>query len=269
LKIVLFYIALLLLSNRSFSQPPRQTDPTTEARLIPSEKVIYYRLGEKTIPVRILQYGKVNDPFYINLHDNESTSVEAAKSILELNGGALLKIENDHQRIIRFKLKSITYSFDPNRIFSREGIVQTLKLNKRISGQAIDEIEKFATRLLLFIPDSASCIIALHNNSDGAFSIRSYLPGNDKEMDAKAVYKDSLQDMDDLVFTTDRLLYQKMADQHYNTVWQDNKRALRDGSLSVYCGERNRRYINIETENGKFNQHREMLAKLIEVLREQ
>jgi hypothetical protein len=266
LKIVLFHIALLLFSFQSHSQLPRQTDSITEARLIPTEKIIFYRLGEKTIPIRVSQYGKVNDIIYINLHDNESTSVEAAKSILELKGGTLLKIDNDHQRIIRFKLKEITYAFDPNRIFSREGIALTLKLNKRISGQAIDEIAKFAQRLLLLIPDSTSCIIALHNNSDGAFSIQSYLPGNEKQMDAKAVYRDSLQDIDDLVFTTDRSLYQKMADQHYNTVWQDNKKALRDGSLSIYCGERNRRYINIETENGKFNQHREMLSKLIGIL---
>ncbi len=259
-KHVFFLHSVFFLSLQSFSQAD------TQSRFIPIEKSISYRLGEKKIILKVFQYGEVKDLVYVNVHDNESTSVEAAKSLLEINGGTLLKIENNQQRSIRFRLKNVYYTFDPNRIFSRIGIEQTLRIHRRISASAIIEIEKFAKRILELITDSTSCIIALHNNTDGAYSIKSYLPGNDRQSDARAVYSNQTQDLDDLALTTDSILYQKMADHHYNTVWQDNKRAKRDGSLSIYCGERNWRYINIETENGKFTQHREMLEKLMVVL---
>lgn len=257
-----FIVIAILFSTQAFSQPDNRLVEFTVPNLIPSEKTIFYKLSDRNIPVKILQYGDEKGIVYINVHDSEPTSVEAAKKILERNGGTLIKIENNHQRNIRFRLKNLTYTFDPNRIFSREGINQTLRNYGRINKQATDEIEKFAQRLLQLIPDSTSCIIALHNNANQAFSIESYLAGHEKQFDARAVYADSLQDIDDIALTTDSLLYQKMADNRYNTIWQDNKNAKKDGSLSIYCGERNRRYINIETEHGKLNQHIEMLEKL-------
>ena len=57
-----------------------------------------------------------------------------------------------------------------------------------------------------------------------------------------------------------------MAAQGYNSVWQDNKHARKDGSLSVYFGEKRKRYVNIETEHGKFEKYTEMLSKLLTIL---
>lgn len=218
------------------------------------------------INMKIFRYGEATNIVCINLHDNEGTSVEAARSILEQRGGMLIKIENFKQRVIKFKLKGVTYGFDPNRIYSRAGIEQTLRDNRHSSPAAIAEVEKFAGYLLSMIPDSTSCIIALHNNTENAYSIRSYQPGGDRQRDAKAVYADSLQDVDDIVLTTDSLLYQQMADNHYNSIWQDNERVKKDGSLSVYCGEKGRRYVNIETQHGKVSQYAEMLEKLMAIL---
>lgn len=265
MKTFLLLFLFLLTRTGSAQQTPVGPDPAPP-KIIPVERTIYYRLGENTIPIKILQYGEVRDIIYINVHDNEFTSVEAAKSLLEVNGGTLVKIENNQERIIRFRLRNKTYAIDPNRIFSRIGIEQTLTYFKNISEDAIIEVEKFGQRLLQLIPEKTSCIIALHNNLDGGYSVQSYLPGNDKQVDARAVYWDRHQDVDDLVFTTDSLLYQKMADQRYNTVWQNNLRATPDGSLSVYCGTRKKRYINIETEVGKLSQHREMLERLNAIL---
>ncbi len=216
----------------------------------------------------MLQFGNVHHIICINVHDNETTSVAAAKAVLERTGGTLIKIDNNQQRIIRFKLKGVNYSFDPNRIFSREGIGKTLKANRAITRDAILEVEKFAVRIVRLLPDSLSCIIALHNNTEEAFSVRSYLPGGENEIDGRAVYADSLQDPDDFILTTDSLLYQKMAANGYNSIWQDNEKAKKDGSLSIYWGERNRRYVNIETQHGKLEQYREMLQTLLNILGE-
>ncbi|MDZ4796104.1 MAG: hypothetical protein SGI83_17630 [Bacteroidota bacterium] len=261
---------IVLVSVNAEAQTSDHNISVSKALFIPTEKTILYKIGDRSIPVKILQYGSVNNNIIcLNLHDNETTSVKAARSVLEETGGTLIKLENNNQRVIRFRLKGISYGFDPNRMFSRVGIEQTLRDNRKISRDAMDEVEKFAIRVLQLIPDSISCVIALHNNTEEAYSVRSYLPGGNRDDDAKAVYADSLQDVDDIVFTTDSLLYQRMADSGYNSIWQNNEKAKKDGSLSIYFGERNRPYVNIETQHGRVTQYIEMLQKLLMILAEQ
>ncbi len=233
------------------------------AKFIPIEKTIFYELGDKTLPIRILQYGNVKDIVCINLHDNENTAVEAAQSVLELRGGILIMIGNNGQRNIRFGFRESAYTFDPNRIFSRTGIEQTLSENSQPDQWAVLEVEKFADRLLRLIPGDPTCIIALHNNTEEAYSVRSYLPGSDRQSDAKAVYMNPRQDVDDFALTTDSLLYHTMAELGYNSILQDNRKVKEDGSLSVYYGEKGKSYINIETQHGHQKQYIEMLDKLL------
>ena len=248
------------------TQPLSENLATTEARYIPFEKTVFYNLGDKTIPLKVMQYGPANDIVCINLHDNEFTSVQAARSVLELKGGTLIRIENNAQRVVRFRLRGVIYGFDPNRIYSRTGIEQTLKENGRTSPQAIEEVEKFARRLLQLIPETVSCVIALHNNTEEAYSVKSYLTGGDRQKDAKEVYANEKQDVDDIAFTTDRTLFEKMSALGYNSILQDNDSVRKDGSMSVYYGEQNRRYINIETQHGRTGQYQEMLDKLLDHL---
>ncbi|MEO5946741.1 MAG: hypothetical protein ABIP79_07980 [Chitinophagaceae bacterium] len=238
----------------------------SKALFVPAEKTVFHKIGERTIAVKIFQYGDVKNFVCINLHSNETSSFTAAKSVLEETGGTLIKIENNGQRVIKFRLNGVIFGFDPNRIFSRIGIEQTLRENRKLTREAMDEVEKFAKQLLQLFPDSTKCIIALHNNTEEAFSVRNYLPDGIRKNDAKAVYKDSTQDVDDIAFTTDSLLYQRMADFGFNSIWQDNEKVKRDGSLSVYCGEKGKRYINIETQHGKVEQYIIMLEKLLLVL---
>ncbi|MEI7472918.1 MAG: hypothetical protein WCJ85_11720 [Chitinophagaceae bacterium] len=250
------------------AQPRKLSAANDGLAMKPIEQTIFYSLGDARIPIKILQFGKKKDIVYINVHDSEPTSVAAAKAILAFTGGTIIKLANKGKRNIKFHLKNKTYSFDANRIYSREGIEQTLRASGRISKMAIDEIEKFGKRILQLIPDSTTCIVSLHNNTNGDFSIKNYLPKGDRRIDAKAVYVDSLQDFDDITLTTDSILYLKMVENCYNSIWQDNANARRDGSLSVYFGERNRRYMNIETENGKLLLHIEMIKKLLQILEE-
>ncbi len=263
---IFFIVTTLLISVNAFSQTANNIISISKPVYIPVEKTLHYKIGNKSISVKIIQYGERKDIVCINMHDNEDAAVEAAIAVLETEGGTLIKVENAGQRVVRFKLGSITYGFDPNRIYSRIGIQQTLLDNKKTSVQAINEIEKFGKYLLSLIPENTDCIVALHNNTEGLFSIKSYTAGGNRQRDARAVYENPTQDIDDIAFTTDSLLYQKMSDAGYNTIWQDNDRAKKDGSLSIYCGETNQRYINIETQHGKVVEYVEMLQKLYTIL---
>jgi len=241
------------------------TEPV-ETRISITEKTIFYNLAGNTIPIRVQQYGERTDIVFINLHDDEMTSVDAAKRVLEEYGGMLIEIENNAQRNILFRLGQYMYKVDPNRIFSKEGIKKSLEESGRTSVKAIDEAAKLGERIIELIPEQTECIIALHNNTPNLFSAIEYTPGNKRAVDSKKVYLDPEEDTDDFFLTTDNILYEKLADKGFNTILQDNKNCTEDGSLSVYCGKKNIRYVNCETEHGKAEQYYEMMKALFSSL---
>jgi len=231
-----------------------------------TEKTILFDLAGNIVPIKIQQYGEKTDIVFINLHDDEITSVNAAKRVLEEYGGLLIEIENNAQRNIHFKLDRYFYNVDPNRIFSQEGIKKSLEQLGKTSSKAVDEVEKLGQRIIQLIPGEAKCIIALHNNTPDFFSVTEYGPGNKRSVDCKKIYISAEQDTDDFFLTTDHSLYEKLADKGYNTILQDNKYCTEDGSLSVYCGKRNIRYVNCETEHGKAEQYYAMMRALVATL---
>lgn len=260
---LLFLIFLLLFFESIPAQQSGENNLVSHSFFLPKEKTILYKLGETFIPIVVIQYGNAPAPVCINLHDNEKTSVEAARLVLEQSGGLIIKLENKNKRLINFHLRGRKFSFDPNGIFSREGIQKTLKQNGNSAESAILEIEKFAKRLLQLIPEESKCLIALHNNKEGGFSIKNFLPGGEKAADAKMAHRNELQKADDLFFTTDSSIHNKMVAKGYNSVLQDNLNAEKDGSLSVYYGEMNKQYVNVETMHGRLKQYKEMLKAVI------
>ncbi|HRG25914.1 MAG TPA: hypothetical protein PLL23_16050 [Chitinophagaceae bacterium] len=256
-------ICCLLTASVLQAQPGTSVSTISSPKYLPVTRTIAHTLGNRTVIIKVIQYGEPNGIYCINMHDNEGTAVEGAVPVLEMTGGTLIRVENFRQRVIKFRLNGVLYGFDPNRIYSRIGIGQTLRDNRNYSLKAVQEIEKFAGRLLSLIPDTAKCLVALHNNTNDLFSIKSYIPGGIRQKDAKAVYYNETEDVDDIALTTDSLVYKVMADAGYNSIWQDNVKAKKDGSLSVYSGEKGIRYINIETEHGKVEQYRIMFEKLM------
>jgi len=261
----IFYTTILcIVCYLAQAQP--NIDPTSfieKEKNTVREKTIYYKLAEEIIPIKIQQYGKNEDLVFISLHDDEFTSVEATKKILEETGGLLIEIENNLQRNISFKLNNYIYKVDPNRMFSKPGIRMSLEDFGKSSSKAIDAVNKLGQRILSLIPDDAKCVIALHNNTPNLFSVMEYAAKNKRSADTKKVYINKEQDPDDFFLTTDQHLYEKLADSGFNTVLQDNKNCAEDGSLSVYCGKNRIRYVNCETEHGKTGQYLEMIKGLI------
>ena len=260
LPILLFGVCLLVFATQKVA--------LFHNKYVPKERVVYYQLGNLNIPLRIQQFGKVDDLVYISLHDDEFTAVESTRQLLERHGGILIEIENNEKRNIRFRLGNGVYGIDPNRMFSQKGIAKSMDELGRVSTPAVREIEKFADRVLQLIPEDAECIIALHNNTDGQFSATSYAKGNKRQNEAEAVHINSEHDADDFFLTTDRKIFNALAAQNYNAVLQDNSSSVDDGSLSVYCGKNGLKYVNLETEHNKRDLYYSMMEELIQILKE-
>ena len=256
--LVLPFFSLAQLSNAN----------SLQGKLTPVINTISHKLGDRNIRIKTFQYGDKKDIVFIALHDNEFTGLETTKLLLEDLGGLLIKIENNYKRNINFRLSQRSYTFDPNRMFSKLGIQKTLKSFGRSDDKATNEVDKFANRILQLFPKDFYCTIALHDNTDGVYSVKYYQPGSQYENDASIVSIDSSQDPDDFFLTTDSLLFHQLSDKKYNTILQHNLRAKQDGSLSVYFGKKNIRYLNCETQHGKTGQFKEMMESAIQCLKE-
>ena len=262
MKPLVIISTILFIGLLSHSRESLEITPSSRDRFLKSEKTIFYQLANTTIPIKIQWYGDRSDIVYINLHDDETTSVEATKRVLEEYGGILIELENKSQRNIHFRLAGHLYKVDPNTIFSKEGIKKSLEQLGRSSAKAIEESAKLGERILELIPAKTKYIVALHNNTPGHFSANDYASKNKRSADSKKIYINSAEDPDDFFLTTDKLLYESIADRGYNTILQDNKNCADDGSLSVYCGKKNIRYVNCETEHGKVEKYYEMVRQL-------
>jgi hypothetical protein len=221
-----------------------------------------HRLGDTRVTVSLSRYIGDSSLVFLCLHDNERTATEAAKVILQEKGGLLISIDNNEERYLDFRLSGRKHRFDPNRVFTPTGIRETLKLFNSYSPASVRELRGFASFLLGLLPDSG-LLIAVHNNTDGNYSISDYLPNARLRTDVLRAHPNYGMDEDDFVFTTDSTVYRLYADSNINVVLQHNSRATDDGSLSIYYGRRNASYTNIEAEHGHLEEQVRMIRVLI------
>ncbi len=242
-------------STRSQNKPPLKKYKI-------EQKVFRYKLGDKIVKIVISKTSKHPSKFvYFNMHDNENTAAEAAKEVIKKFGGTLIELENDGKRLINFSLKNEQFTFDPNRIFTKVGIKKTLKYNGEYLTEAENETNKFA-KMLKGVLKNFRLIIAVHNNTDENYSIKSYETGEEFGKDAKLVNINSDTDIDDFFFVTDKNIFKTLKEKNQNVALQDNVNVTDDGSLSVYCGNHKIPYINVESEHGHLREQIKMLEVL-------
>ena len=104
------------------------------------------------------------------------------------------------------------------------------------------------------IKNSSKYIIAIHNNTNGEFSAKSF---NNYSHAAK-VYISKSKDPDDFFIVTqlpDFIFFKR----HNQNVVLQSKSAADDGSLSIYCQKNRIPYINVEAQYGHKKQQILML----------
>ena len=224
------------------------------------------RIGHTTIHLNLYKHGSMKF-VYFNLHDNENTSVQATIAFIKKHGGYFVEIKAQDRRLITFTLNGNQYTFDPNRIFTDDGIKKTLKKYGDYSEDAHQAITLFVESLLEFIvTDSLETIIAVHNNTDSNYSIKSYLKGRDEENNAKDSYLNPNMDPDDFFYVTNEEQFDFFKAKQYNVILQDETKVIDDGSLSVYCRIHGIRYINVEAQHGHLKEQKEMLSFVRDLL---
>lgn len=206
---------------------------------------------------------------FVNVHDNETTSVKAAEKYLEEIGGRIINIENNGQRLVDFKHNGVSFTFDPNRIYSSAGIVSTISiLSLRYDPDAAKEVSDFAASFIADNINSSSLIISLHNNVDSSLSVLSYKnmqAGNDR---SGQVFINPAMDADDFILTTDTSLFARIKEKNINVVYENVEAIEDDGSLSVYAARHNIPYINVEAQHQHSEEQLSMLKSIDDIIKE-
>lgn len=250
--------------TRTRPAPPPTPPPVDE----PVETSVALQVANTPVEAKLFQH-RTPRPTMINVHDDENTSVEAGRENVLHFGGRVIELVHSGQRHVSFELNGTNYLFDPNRIFSEAGIRATLQRSGAYSPEAHRAVADFANHLLSeFRLNDEPLIIALHNTSEGSYSIRSYTPGGMHPSAAADVYINPGRNRYDFFYVTTRILFEALRAQGYNVILQDNVRAPDDGSLSVYFARQGIPYVNVEARIGQREIQVEMLESLREVLRE-
>ena len=231
-------------------------------------KQVAFRVGESKLLAQERRFGR-GGLTLVNLHDDEQASVEAAVQVLQDRGGRLVELMHSGKRRVEFSWQGKNYHFDPNRIFSPAGVRLTLRGDEPIPEGAYAAVETFAKDFIdYFRLDKQSVLIALHNNDEGSFSIRSYEPGAVYQADTARLHLEPGADPDDFCFVTEERVFLELQRRKMNVVLQDNTIRRDDGSLSVFSGRKSISYINVEAEPEHLQEQKRMLETAIEILQE-
>ena len=196
---------------------------------------------------------------YVNVHENEQTSVEAARQVMGRHGGRLLELKARRQRLVSFTRGGIQYTFDPNRIFTDVGIQKTLRRYGPYSSAAQAEVAGLAAAIVDEVTRGRVFpVVALHNNSGGPYSVESYRSGAALAADAAEVHVNPRRSRADFFIVTERKAYAVLSGLAFNVVLQ-SETPTDDGSLSVYCQRQAIPYINVETQAGRLTRQIQML----------
>lgn len=219
----------------------------------------YFKLGHTIIHAKVFQCDKPS-PTMINVHDDENTSVLAGKAIVKKSGGRVIELAHSGRRFIEFHLNDQTYRFDPNRMFSDEGIRATLTRQKNYSEAAHHAVRDFATSFIEhFALGRETVIIALHNTGGGGLTINSYRSDGNMSSASSNVHTNERRGPGDFFYVTDKRFFNYLKARDFNVTLQDDANIPDDGSASVYFARKGIPYMNIEADVNHLAEQTEMV----------
>lgn len=224
-------------------------------------------LGEEKVWIHVYQRSGA-ELTLINLHDNENTAAAAGHSFVAQHGGHLIELEHGRGREVVVRLNGGLNRFDPNRMFSDQGLISSLKYFHNHSAEVFAYATAFRDTLVeLLNAREGMTVIAVHNNTDGKMNIRDFRPGGWYGRDAREVFIAPQRDPDNFFVVIDPALFAALAGRGFNVALRAEEPPDR-GMLIDHCARRRARHITVETEHGQLDEQVQMLESLWDVLQQ-
>ncbi len=216
--------------------------------------------GETKLLLEVKTKDENSSLVFINLHDDEVTSTEAFNSFYEDCNCRFYHLMNNRRRNIVFSVNHHDGEFDPNGIFSSTGIERQLKKHHYFNPKSEAAVKKFSEDFLATLDlNSHDFVVSLHNNSDGNFSVQSYVADTSRSEGALEFNLSPNRDEDDFFIVTKREFFESFRKQDFNVVLLNPTSPEDDGSLSDYCNKHGIDYINVEAEDGHLEEQKKMI----------
>ena len=202
---------------------------------------------------------------FVNLHENEQTSVRAALRVLQGRDERLLRLQAQGRRLVLFWLGWRPCLIDPNRIFSSAGLRATLAAHASDSTAARAAVAGLRDALLReLLAPQLRLVVALHNSGLGEYSLDSYAAGGSQAADARALHRASGRDVADFFLVTRSAAFDALSARGFNVVLQAPG-ASDDGSLAWRLAEADLLYVNVEARHGQEDEQVRMLQAVLEM----
>ncbi|MFC1543593.1 hypothetical protein ACFL4K_03530, partial [Candidatus Neomarinimicrobiota bacterium] len=134
-------------------------------------------LGEELVWVHVHE-GPTPGLTFVNIHDDENTALEAAKLYIREHGGRLVELRHGRGRDVVIRRNGVLYRFDPNRMFTENGLRHSLSLFGNLSDENYALAADFARTVADYIGiEKDKAIIAVHNNTPDKLTINDFKPG--------------------------------------------------------------------------------------------
>lgn len=229
---------------------------------------LIFPIGETLVTLKTTCYAPCPaDVLFVNVHDNENTCMIAAEQVLCTTGGKVVSIENCDERLVTFNFEARSFRFDPNRIYSQEGIKNTMTaLSPCYDLVAANEVAAFAFMLLETFLSKTSILVTLHNNTDSDLSVTSYRNDQLYNRHSGETFVNPALDPDDFFLTTNTYFFGRLKEQGFNVVLENADLTKDDGSMSIYAGKKQIPYVNVEAQHEHVAEQIDMLLALTQII---
>lgn len=233
--------------------------PSNSAAL--SHEVHTFLLEEEKVWVNIYE-GRQPGFTFVNLHDNENTGAEAAKVYISNHGGRLVELVHGRGRTVVIRRNGILHHFDPNRMFTEDGLRRSLDYFHNLTEQNLAIAADFAREVADFIGiEKGKIVIAVHNNTPGKLTIRDFESGQWYGTDTRDVFVNPARDPDDFFFTNSPALFRGLKTMAHNVALMAVK-SPDHGNLGNVVNRAGGVYILVEAEHGQLTRQIGMLEDL-------
>jgi hypothetical protein len=257
---VTLLLALCLAGTKALADTPNNgTSPSAGSMLVPVIHTL--RLEDEKVWVNIYQRPG-SDLQFVNVHDNENTSAEAAKVWIRSHGGRLVELEHGRGRTVVIRRNGVLHRFDPNRMFSEHGLRESLRYHHNLTDENLALASRFAAEVVEYIGiEPGKPIIAVHNNTDGKLTIRDFRPGEWYGDDTRDVFINPAEDPDDFFFTNAPAIFEALKAMRYNVALMVANPPDR-GTLANLVNARGGVYVLVEAEHDRLQRQIAMLEDL-------
>jgi len=237
-------------------------------QLLPGLTVITHTLMVDEEKVWVHVYSGPRPGFtFVSLHDDENTAAQVAREFIAREGGRLVELRHGRGRNVAIRHDGHSHWFDPNRMFTSEGLARSLAYFLALSDRNMKTASAFAAEVERIINVQAGgTLISVHNNTEDRLSINDYRKGAMYGENTQEIALGSGQDTDDYFFTTDEVVFRALAGKGFNAALMEEAPPNDMGSLAFLARRNSAHYVVIEAQHGHLSRQREMLAALIPLL---